>query len=136
MAEEILHSGTVIEVTPEFTSVEMVSESACASCHAKGLCGMGESKIKVIQVPTRGWALHEVGEQVQVALRRSMGFKAVWIAYVIPLFVLMAVLLSMVELGFSEPVAGLSSLVAIALYYLGIFLFRNRLRNDYSFYIK
>ena len=49
---EIIHDGKIIEITPDFTSVEIVSSSACSSCHAKGLCGMSEEQEKVIMVPT------------------------------------------------------------------------------------
>ena len=43
---EISHKGVIKSVTPELTTVEIVSTSACAECHAKGMCGMAESKVK------------------------------------------------------------------------------------------
>ena len=51
--ESITHEGRVVEVTPAVTSVEIISESACSACHAKSLCSLGESKSKIIEVPTR-----------------------------------------------------------------------------------
>ena len=50
--EEISHKGKIVEITPQLTSVSIISSSACAGCHAAGLCGMGEQQDKIIQVPT------------------------------------------------------------------------------------
>ena len=49
---EITHRGKIIEITPDFTTVQIIVSSACSSCHAKGLCGMSEDEEKVIMVPT------------------------------------------------------------------------------------
>ena len=65
-----------------------------------------------------------------------MGFKAVWLAYAIPLVVLMAVLLGLNAAGLGELASGLSAIAAVGVYYLFLWLFRNRLKNEYSFYIK
>ena len=39
MKNEIKHKAKVLEMTPDFTTVEIVVSSACSECHAKGLCG-------------------------------------------------------------------------------------------------
>ena len=134
-SEEVSHSGKIIEITPQLITVEIVSESACSSCHAKGLCGLGESKVKTVQVPFDfgNWA---IGQEVEVILKRSMGLKAVWVAYVLPLCVLFAVLMGVNATGAGELVSGLCAIGAVALYYLAIFIFRDKLRNEYSFSIK
>ena len=87
---EISHRGRIVSVTPEFTTVEIVSESACAACHARGLCSLGDSKVKQVEVPTRGWDNYTVGQEVSVVLRATMGHKAVWLAYVVPLLVMVS----------------------------------------------
>ena len=125
-----------MEVTPQFTTVEIISISACQECHAKGLCGMSEQKVKVVSVPTDPYAHHQVGDQVDVVLQRSMGMKAVWISYVIPLCILMILILSLSSVTGHEGISGLGALAGVALYYLGIYLFRDRLAEDFVFYIK
>lgn len=134
-ASEITHKGRIVEVTPVFTTVEIISESACSACHAKSLCGLGESVKKEIQVPTRGWDNYAPGDEVTVALKATMGHKAVWVAYMIPLVILLAVLLVLSGLGVSELTAGLSAIGAVAVYYILIRIFRDRLRNEYIFNI-
>jgi len=135
-SSEISHRGRIVAITPEITTVEIVSESACAACHAKGLCSLGDSTVKQIELPTRGWDNYSVGQEVDVVLRASMGHKAVWLAYVIPLLIMVAALLGTLSAGGSELLAGLVAIGAIAFYYLVIWLLRGRLRNEYIFNIK
>ena len=135
-SSEISHRGRIVSITPEVTTVEIVSESACAACHAKGLCSLGDSTVKQVELPTRGWDNYQVGQEVDVVLRASMGHKAVWLAYVLPLIVMVAVLLAVIFAGGTELLAGLTAIGAVALYYLVIWLLRGRLRNEYVFNIK
>lgn len=134
--DEIIHSGRIVEITPEFTTVEIVSESSCSACHARGLCGVSESKTKAVQLPTRGWDNYKVGDEVQLTLKASMGHKAVWLAYVIPLIILLAVMLGMLEAGVKDIVAAAAAVSAIAVYYLVLWLCRKKLQEEYIFNIK
>ena len=133
---EIKHPGKIIEITPEYTTVEIMVPSSCSECHAKGLCGMSEEQEKVISVPTDPYAAYKVGDQVQVCTKMTMGFKAAWISYVIPLAVLMILILSLSLVFDSEAVVGLASVGGVALYYFVIWLLRGRLQNEFTFYIK
>ncbi len=133
---EIRHTGKILEITPEYTTVEIVVSSACSSCHSKALCGMSEDKEKVIMVPTDPYALHKVGDEVEVMTKMSMGMKAVWISYVIPLAVLMILILTLSSFIDSQVVCGLSAVGGVALYYFVIWLLRSRLENEFTFYIK
>lgn len=134
-SDDISHEGRIVAIDSQVTTVRIVSQSACSACHAKGLCSLGESEEKLVDLPTvpGNWS---VGQDVLVLLRKTMGFKAVWIAYVVPLFVLVLVLLGTLLSGVAELVAGLSAIGAVALYYFAVWLMRNRLRNEYTFYIK
>ena len=124
--EQITHKGRIVAIDPDITTIEIIAESACASCHAKGLCGLGEEKVKQIQVRTSAWTPRQVGDEVEVVLKKSMGYKAVFIAYGLPLVVLFA----------GELWAGLGALGAVAVCYFVLFLFRNKISKDYSFFLK
>ena len=134
--EEITHKGRIVAIDPEITTIEIVAESACASCHAKGICGLGEEKVKLIDVRTSAWHPHQVGDEVEVVLKKAMGYKAVFIAYGMPLLVLFVTMMILNGLGVGELWAGIGSLIAVAVCYLVIFLFRNKISKDYSFYLK
>ena len=133
---EIRHSGRIVEIGPDFTTVEMVVSSACSSCHAKGLCGVSEEGEKVIMVPTDPYADHKVGDEVEVMTKMTMGLKAVWISYVIPLAVLMFLILSLSAIFESQLLCGLLSIGGVAVYYFIIWLMRGRLQDQFTFYIK
>ena len=132
---EITHPGKIVEITPDFTTVEITVSSACSSCHAKGLCGMSEEEDKVIMVPTDPYTLRAVGDEVTVKTKMTMGLKAVWISYVIPLVILLILILSLSAVFEKEYMTGLVSIAGVALYYFGIWLFRDRLSNEFVFYI-
>lgn len=133
---EISHTGKILEITPEFVTVEIISSSACSECHAKGMCGMSEEKVKVIMAPADPYASYGPGDEVDVVLKKSMGMKAVWISYVIPLIILMIIILSLSVLSAGEMTAGLCAIAGVALYYLAIYLFRDRLAKDFVFVVK
>ncbi|MBE6240429.1 MAG: hypothetical protein E7115_02870 [Bacteroidales bacterium] len=133
---EIIHKGKVLEMTPDFTSVQIMVSSACASCHAKTLCGMSEEEEKVIMLPTDPYATYNVGDEVDVCTKMSMGLKAAWISYVIPLMILMAMILILTSSGVNELISALSSIGGVGLYYFIIWLFREKLQNEFVFYIR
>lgn len=133
---EITHTGKIIEMTPDFTTVQITVSSACASCHAKGLCGMSEEEDKVIMLPTDPYATYNVGDEVTVCTKMSMGLKAAWISYVIPLAVLMALILTLTSFGINEFIAAGSAVGGVALYYFIIWLLRDKLSDEFVFYIR
>ena len=140
MKNEIKHRAKVLEMTPDFTTVEIVVSSACSECHAKGLCGISEEEQKVISLPTDPYAAYNVGDEVDLCTKMTMGMKAVWISYVIPLVVLMILILSLSN-AFSasehnEVIAGLGAVAGVAVYYFVIWLLRGKLKNEFVFYIK
>ncbi len=133
---EIAHTGTIIEINPDFTSVEIISSSACSACHAKGICGMSEMQEKIIMLPTDPYTVYEVGDKVQVYTKMTMGLKAVWISYVIPLFILMILILSLSSVIGNEYLRGGIAIAGVAVYYFLIWLFREKLSDQFEFYIK
>ena len=136
MSSEVSHKGKIIRITPETTTVAIEQHSACSECHAAGLCTLSDAVEKAVDVPTKPFAAYAVGDEVEVVLRASMGFKAVWLAYFIPLLVLLAVILGLVALGVAEVPAGLLGIAAVGIYYFFLWLFRDKLRNEYTFTTK
>ena len=134
--DEIVHTGRVVEMTPDFTTVEIIVSSACSSCHAKGLCGMSEDEQKLLSVPTDPYAAYDVGDEVKVCTKMTMGLKAVWISYVIPLLILMILILTLSAVIGNEVITGLISIGGVAIYYLIIWLLREKLQSEFVFYIK
>ena len=135
-AGEVSHKGKVVSVGEDKVSVQIISESACSACHAAGLCGAAESRKKIVEVPVYAGQTYSVGQEVEVCLARKMGLKAVQLSYVIPLMILLILVLSLSSIGLGELASGLVSIGGIAVYYLILYLCRNRLVEGYVFYIR
>ena len=43
---KIVHEGKIVEMDRESISVEIVNKAACATCHARGVCGASEEQVK------------------------------------------------------------------------------------------
>lgn len=134
--QDVSHTGRVVRITPQLTTVSIEQHGACSACHAAGLCGMSEVTEKAVEVPTDPHAGYKEGDQVEVVLKASMGMKAVWLAYGIPIVVLLVVILGLDALGAVELSSALGGVGAVALYYLILWLLRGRLQNEYIFTIK
>jgi len=135
-SSKIDHEGIVADIDQDFISVEITRQSACSSCGAKGLCSVSDSERGVIQVPNNGFTFYEVGEKVRVVLKRDMGFKAIWISYLIPLIILMILLLALSTFKIGELLVGLSIVVGLALYYLIVYFLRDKIKKEFVFTIE
>ena len=133
--KSVNHKGTIIAIEDGNIRVEIINKSMCSACHAKGFCSAGDSKEKVIDVPYYNNGEYSVGDEVEVVMRRSMGFRAVWISYVIPLAILLIFLLTLQGLGFGELQSGLCAILAVSLYYVVIYLLRDKIANKFVFTI-
>ena len=135
MSSTLQHRGVVDSVVGDTVVVKVMAQSACAGCHAKGLCGESGAE-RVIQVKTPYASEYSVGDMVVVALlRQSMAMSSVVWGYVVPLVVLLTALFGCVALGFSDGVAAVSSIVAIAIYYVGLYLARRVFERKIEFTI-
>ncbi|MBR4995479.1 MAG: SoxR reducing system RseC family protein [Alistipes sp.] len=132
----IRHCGEVVRVSADRVWVRMTVNSACSGCHARAVCGVDESKDKIVEIATSSAADYSVGESVEVALQsRSMGAKSVVLAYVVPFFVLMLLLVGLSAAGASEGVAALASIAGVGLYYLVLWLMNGRVEKTIKFII-
>lgn len=129
------HIGRVQEINLDEITVCIISQSACAACHAKGACGLSDSTEKMITVQKPNHNL-KVGESVRVILSQSMGFKALFVGYILPFLIVITVLITLTLFTVSEGKAGLASLAVLVPYYLGLSFFKDRLSKQYSFDIE
>ncbi len=134
--EDISHRGKILSITPLITTVQIISSSACSSCHAAGFCALGEKAEKIVEVQTDPYGFHEVGDEVNLILKATAGLKAVWLAYAVPVVLLMLTILLMIKTGFGELTSALTGLGVVVLWYLVLWLFRKKLRNEYVFKIE
>ncbi len=131
----IEHKGIIDHIEGDVAHVKINSVSACASCQAKGVCSAADQEEKYLDVPLDK-ANYREGEPVQVQVEKRLGFKAVALGYFYPFLLLMAVLIVLIATGVPELKAGIVALLSIFPYYLGLYLFRKRVENTFTFSIK
>ena len=168
----IKHDGIIIALNEDGTAlVRIVQTSACAACKAKAMCASAESAekemtVQLVQSGSKAQSAvqdgsklssektttlnnveqYKLGDTVEVMVQQKMGWKAVVLAYLLPFFVMLAVmfvgngLLAMGDgatglLGDEakrEAVLGTVALCAMAVYYLVLGMFKDKLQKEFS----
>ncbi|MBR4431912.1 MAG: SoxR reducing system RseC family protein [Paludibacteraceae bacterium] len=132
MEELIRHTGVVLSVSGESALVEITQSSACSACKARSMCMSSESQQK--QMNAIMLEPLKPGDQVEVEVREKLAWKAVLLAYILPFIVMLGIIaiLNFVT-DWSEAVVGTLSLCGIALYYIGLSVFKHRLQKQFTF---
>lgn len=128
----IEQKGVVEAISEGMVKVNITTFSACANCHAKKGCNFIESKTQHIFAPT-GKTHFSIGETVRVIMKRHLGLRAAFIAYIMPLTVLVITLLILSSMQISELIVGLSALLIMVPYFLLLYRFRESLKNTFTF---
>ncbi len=134
LKDTIEHDGIVQNADGKSVVVRITSLSACSGCHAEGSCTLAGHEEKIIEVS--GDYKLNTGDNVTVIMQKSMGYAAILIGYVLPLFAVLIIIVILNSLSVPELIAGLSSLVILGLYYIIVYLFRNKINKNFTFKIK
>jgi len=134
-AKTVDHLGKVQETGTANVLVSILSHSACSACHAKTACGLSDSEEKIIAIHKPNHNL-SVGQDVKVILKQTLGFKALFLGYVLPFFIVLIALIVLTSLSVSEGKAGLLSLFTLFPYYIGLYLLRDRVSKQFTFDIE
>lgn len=126
------HDGIVTKVLEGRVEVRIEAVSACASCAAHGRCGFAESKEKRVEVPTKEWQQYSVGQNVKVNIDESKGMQAVWIAYVLPSLLLLAVIIGLSIARFPEWMVVVSAFLMLTLYIVVLYLRRKKVEGKFT----
>lgn len=135
MNEHIRHNGIIERIEGDNIFVRIEQQSACAGCHARGICSASESKVKTIEVSKPSGTFH-VNEEVTVCGQTALGLQAVWLAFVLPLLLVVAVVAVAIRLGWGEGLSALAGLVFLLPYYGVLYLMRNKLKKRFVFTIQ
>jgi len=130
----IEHEGIVERISDRHVVVRITSMSACALCHAKSMCSTLDSKDKMIDVFTKENV--EQGQKVMVTCSQEQGFRAVGLAYLLPIILVIVVLAVTVLLTQNEKLAGTLSLAILIPYFVILRMMNNRLKKTFSYEIK
>ena len=137
MADVIKHDGIVDSIEGDCIHVRIVQASACAACGAKSLCSAAESKEKIVDIYGADTKAYQVEQKVRVEGAATMGMKAVRLAFLYPLLLLVtAIATAMWFTEGNEAVTALSALLVLTAYFLALFACKKRLMREFTFIIK
>lgn len=132
--KKIDHEGTILEIQDGKISVGIVNVSACSGCHAKGACTMSDMKEKSIDVIDYSNKF-EVGEKVNLSYKESLGWLAMFLAYVLPFIIVLITLFVATAITGNELISGISALAILIPYYIVLSFFKGSFKKTFSFTI-
>lgn len=132
MGNRIKHSGKVSEINIDSITVEVVSSSACAACHAKGVCGSSDTTNKLINVKDVDPKEYSIGENVTLYISEKTAVFVVMLAYIVPVVVIVALLSAFSIWGVEDAIGGVAVLLVIIIYFVILFLFKSKLNRKVS----
>lgn len=132
----VYHDGNVVSVSGNHVQVKIISKSACAECHAKGVCNASDMDEKLIDgVANPGHSFH-IGEPVTLVMEEKLGWIAIFYAFGLPFLVMVSILILFSALGHSETFAALAGLASLLPYYLLLYVFRRKVEKDFLFKVE
>lgn len=134
--ETISHEGIVTKITDDELEIKILAQSACAACHAKSACGMGEQAEKILTVPKPKDQEFSLNQKVNVKMAIRQGNKAAVLAYLLPVILLLAVLFVCLGFGLSEGLSALIAFIALVPYYMILYLRRDKLKKQFEYTIE
>lgn len=134
--ETISHEGIITEIGDDELKIKILSKSACAACHAKSACTMSDMAEKILTVPKPQNRDFQLMQRVNVSMKVSQGNKAAILGYLLPFALMMAVLFTLIGCGLGEGLSALCSLAALILYYIILYLRRDKLKKQFDYEIE
>lgn len=129
--------GVVIKKQQDKIIVKIEQKSTCSSCHARGACTSLDKKDKEIEIKTQDTQNYNIGDEVIITITTKLGMKAVLIAFVLPLILLViALFLSIKLFSFAQSISALVSLLVVAAYYFFLYKQNHLLSKEFNFSIK
>ncbi len=138
MQSPISHSGIVVSIKNRNSAVVRIEQlSACAECHAAGICNASDKKEKLIDAVIPEDCKISLGEQVLVESKEDNRAAAIILAYILPLLVMVAVLfLSITTFGLPEAAGALFSIVFLVVDFVILWFLRDKLKKRFVFYVQ
>jgi positive regulator of sigma E activity len=133
--QNIEHKGIVKSIEKNRIVVCIDTMSACSACHANSICSAFNTTQKEIEIYNFN-NNYKIGESVKVYFKAKYGFKAVFFGYIFPFFVLIFSLIISFSITEKEGFSGLISILSVALYYVVLYFFKNKLKKTFSFSIE
>ncbi|TVQ92469.1 MAG: Fis family transcriptional regulator [Bacteroidetes bacterium] len=135
--QNIEHPGIINRIEGNRIWVSIQPQSACGNCHSKSYCGMAEVAEKIVEVqPPSADREFETGQHVMISLKRSLGYRALFLGYLLPFLILIISLIILLSVTENETISALTSILLMVPYYLILYINRDKIKASFRFYIK
>lgn len=128
MDKEDFKEGTIVNVYDGFIWVTIEQKSACSGCHAKGYCASTDCKDRILKFRIKNNEHLNIGDRVNVFVSDKVGFVSVFIAFVLPILIVVGAVLFAPSCWESKYLA-LFILFIIGAYYLAVYIFREKING-------
>jgi sigma-E factor negative regulatory protein RseC len=129
------YTGTIVKLHNKTVTVCIEQYAACVSCQTKGACSSAESSTKLIEA-TIDQGSFKIGETVRIIGKKNFGLKAVLMAFVVPVILMLLVLFLANFLQTDDVIMALGALIILIPYYSILFLLHNKLKKQFMFYVE
>ena len=148
MSNKIRHSGVVDSVADDCVTVRIVQNAACAGCKISDHChsvtvparddaGKSESRVRLINVfDPESARMVNVGDEVVVSATTQVARRALLLAFVLPLLLMVDTLIVLMLLTYDEATAALASVLVLLPYFLLLWLLRDRISRHITFQLE
>ena len=126
----VRHEGVVSRISRDSITVSLKGNLHCEACNAKSACGVSDSGTKEIEIHSLDQPVR-LHENVEIFLKKELGLKAVFWAYVFPFILLFTVLLGASAI-YAEWIAGLLALGVLIPYYAGLYVLKSSFKNAFK----
>lgn len=127
--ENSCRQATVTNIGKNTITATFIRPEACAQCAAKSICSQISGTKNSIEFTVDAPKEYHIGQQVNLELEQHGAFLSIIFAFGLPLLLMLICLFSLLALKSSDTFAALASLAVLAIYYLILFTFRNRLKE-------
>ena len=88
---------------------------------------------KVVEVETADWKQYSIGDGVTVSVNEGLGLYAVLLAYILPALIIVGAVIAISAATHNELAAALIPILLTAIYFVVLYLCRNKLQRRFTF---
>jgi sigma-E factor negative regulatory protein RseC len=133
LTDQEIHEGKIVSFSDNCIHVQITVNEACQNCKSKNACMIFNARDRIIDINSSNTNSYEIGEVVDVQMKTSIGLKAVLLAYVIPVIVLLVSIIIGMTLIKNDILVLLISFFLLAIYYYSIYLVRAKMKQIFTF---
>jgi positive regulator of sigma E activity len=126
--ECIEQKGIIEHISASKIKIRIQPLSVCNSCQTKSLCNIKGNQSNIIEITDKSGSF-SVGDVVNILVKKSTGYTALFLGYMLPLIIVLFFIFLFSGLGYNEVIAGAGSLLMLAPYYLILYSLRHNIRK-------